>query len=128
MAEGAIFRNSVTNRYATSEAVLDAEVRIGQLMRDVPKETNNNPNGNNQHGGQNDSGVDSTKNKKKKQKSKSTVIREAGFTQKQAERFQQLASHPEIVEQAKAEARENDDIVSREGEALKRPIRITLYV
>ena len=68
-------------------------MRIGELMRDVPKETNNNPNGNNQHGGQNDSGVDSTKNKKKKQKSKSTVIREAGFTPKQAERFQQLASH-----------------------------------
>ena len=47
------------------------------------------------------------------QKAKTEVIKEAGFTQKQAERFQQLASHPEIVEQAKAEARENDDIVSR---------------
>ena len=88
-------------------------MRIGELMREVPKATKGN-----QYTGKmvSDSGVDN-------QKSKSTVIREAGFTPKQAERFQQLA-----VEQAKAEARENDDIVSREGEALKRPIRISLYV
>ena len=46
----------------------------------------------------------------------------------QASQYELLASHPEIVEAAKAEARENDDIVSREGEALKRPIRISLYV
>ena len=87
-------------------------------MREVPKATKGN-----QYTGKmvSDSGVDN-------QKSKSTVIREAGFTPKQAERFQQLAANPEIVEQAKAEARENDDIVSREGEALKRPIRISLYV
>lgn len=105
---------------AISEAVLDAEVKIGELMRNVPKVS----------GGdrrseifKNDSGVDF-----EKKTTKSAVIREAGFTSKQAERFQQLASHPEIVEQAKAEARENEDIVSREGEALKRPIRISLYV
>ncbi len=86
---------------AISEAVLDAEVRIGQLMRDIPKSKGN------QHTKVLiDSGVE-------KQKAKAEVIREAGFTQKQAERFQQLAAHPEIVEQAKAEARENDDIVSR---------------
>ena len=85
-------------------------------MREVPKAT---PNNNPFH--ENDTAVDFVK-------PKSSVIHEAGFTPKQAERFQQLASHPEIVEQAKAEARENDDIVLREGEALKRPIRITLYV
>ena len=41
------------------------------------------------------------------------IIESAGFTKKQAQRFETLASHPEIVEQVKAEARENDDIVSR---------------
>ena len=46
-------------------------------------------------------------------RTKADVIKEAGFTPKQAERFQQLAEHPELVERAKAEARENDDIVSR---------------
>ena len=46
-------------------------------------------------------------------KLKTEVIKEAGFTPKQVERFQTLAKHPEIVAQAKAEARENEDIVSR---------------
>ena len=39
---------------ALSEALLDAEVRIGQLMREIPKSVKNNPKGNNQYGGQND--------------------------------------------------------------------------
>ena len=125
---------------AISEAVLDAEVRIGQLMRELPQAKNNNPFGNNQHPrGQNDSGValSSLRNEAEKaeiakdakesaksvsvrksvyvagNKPKSEAIRDAGFTSRQVQRFQQLASHPEIVEQAKAEARENDDIVSR---------------
>lgn len=84
-----------------SEAVLDAEVRIGELMAKVPKAT---PNNNPFH--ENDNAVGFVK-------PKSDVIREAGFSQKQAERFQALAAHPEIVAQVKAEARENDDIVSR---------------
>ena len=88
---------------AISEAVLDAEVRIGQLMREVPKGTN---------GGANQYRAKTTAESEER-KPKAEVIREAGFTPKQVERFQQLAEHPEIVEAAKAEARENDDIVSR---------------
>lgn len=84
-----------------SEAVLDAEVRIGELMAKVPKATENQ-----YTKVQSDSGV-------AKQKSKADVIRDAGFTPKQVQRFQTLAAHPEIVAKAKAEARENDDIVSR---------------
>ncbi len=80
-----------------SEAVLDAEVRIGELMAKVPKAVN-------QHKGAVDSGVHTTK---------ADVIEQAGFTVKQVQRFETLAAHPEIVAQAKAEARENDDIVSR---------------
>lgn len=79
------------------EAVLDAEVRIGELMREVPKaqgkRTDIKPT---------DSGV-----------GKYEVIEKAGFTPKQVERFETLAAHPEIVAQAKAEAKENDDIVTR---------------
>lgn len=96
-----------------SEAVLDAEVRIGQLMARVPtmqgKRTDKEPM---------DSGV---------QKSKQQIIEDAGFTVKQAQRFETLAAHPEIVEQAKAEARENDDIISRSAvlnkirDEMKRP-------
>lgn len=84
-----------------SEAVLDAEVRIGELMAKVPKATN---------GGANQYRAKTTA---VSEKQKADVIREAGFTPKQVERFQTLAAHPEIVAQAKAEARENDDIVSR---------------
>ena len=86
-----------------SEAVLDAEVRIGELMASVPKATN---------GGANQYRAKTTA-VSQEQKPKADVIREAGFTPKQVQRFQTLAAHPEIVAQAKAEARENDDIVSR---------------
>ena len=80
-----------------AEAVLDAEVRLGELMAMVPKAKN-------QYKSAIDSGVHSTK---------ANIIEGAGFTVKQAQRFETLAKHPEIVEQAKAQARENDDVVSR---------------
>lgn len=83
-----------------AEAVLDAEVRIGELMEKVPKATKDNARK------QIDSSVDLIK-------PKSEVIREAGFTPKQVERFQTIAKYPEAVEQAKAEAREQDEVVTR---------------
>ena len=95
---------------AISEAVLDAEVKIGELMRAVPKATAYN----NKSGvakTQIDSAVDLGSNNKIE--SKTDIIKQAGFTPKQVERFQTLAANPDIVEQAKAEARENDDVVSR---------------
>lgn len=85
-----------------SEAVLDAEVRIGELMKAVPKATTNHKNKNLE----NDTAVDFLK-------TKASVVQDTGLTPKQAERFQQLAAHPEAVAQAKAEAKANDDIVSR---------------
>ena len=140
---------------ALSEALLDAEVRIGQLMREIPKATAyNNVSGkatqndtavdlgiskeaeekrasldtqekenvkkheSAQHTGQqsqspDESVINENNSAKAPVRTKADVIKEAGFTPKQAERFQQLAEHPELVERAKAEARENDDIVSR---------------
>lgn len=83
-----------------SEAVLDAEVRIGELMAKVPKATGGQPY---QARSTMDTAVQSKKD----------IIEQAGFTVKQVQRFETLAAHPEIVAQAKAEARENDDIVSR---------------
>lgn len=89
---------------AISEAVLDAEVRIGELMAKIPKASHDR--GNQYTGGKTTAVSDS-------QQTKTEIIKNAGFTPKQAERFQTLAKHRDIVEQAKAEARENDDIVSR---------------
>lgn len=85
-----------------SEAVLDAEVRIGELMAKVPKA----------------SGGDRRSENFKRDtavhfETKAEVIEKSGFTPKQVQRFEALAAHPEIVAQVKAEARENDDILSR---------------
>jgi N6-adenosine-specific RNA methylase IME4 len=92
-------RQKLTEAQEIAEAVLDAETKLGELMAKVPtqqgKRTDIQPM---------DSGV---------HKSKQQIIEDAGFTVKQVQRFETLAAHPEIVEQAKAEARENDDIVSR---------------
>ena len=85
-----------------SEAVLDASVRIGELMQAVPKATTNHK----KKDLENDSGVDFLK-------PKAEIIKEAGFTPKQVERFQQMAANPELVEQVKAEAKENGDIASQ---------------
>lgn len=84
-----------------ADAVLDAEVRIGELMAKVPtasgQRTDLKPMVTAVH----------------KLKTKKQVIRDNGFKTKQVQRFEKLAKHPEAVEKAKAEARENDDIVSR---------------
>lgn len=85
-----------------SEAVLDAEVRIGELMAKVPTQSKYNATK------RQDTDVQSFD-----RKTKTEIIKDAGFTPKQVQRFQTLAANPEIVAQAKAEARENDDIVSR---------------
>lgn len=86
-----------------AEALLDAEVRIGDLLKQIPKATKGN-----QYTGKmvGDSSVDNQKTKKQ-------VVEELGFNQKQAERFEKLSSNKDIVEQVKAEARENEDIPTR---------------
>lgn len=86
-----------------SEALLDAEVRIGELTKAIPKGTN---------GGANQYGAKPT-SLSNKQKSKTEVITDLGFTPKQVERFEILADNPDVVEQVKQEARENDDIPTR---------------
>lgn len=82
-----------------AEAVLDAETKLGELMAKVPKKQGF-------ASAIRDSGVANVE-------TKTEIIEKAGFTPKQVQRFETLAKNPDIVEQAKAEARENDDIVSR---------------
>ena len=99
-----------------ADAVLDAEVRIGELTSSIPKATNangaHNPNGINQHSSksevQNDTAVHLnqpfTKSPVARSKpattpkaqplnppqTKADVIKAAGFTEKQVQRFEQL--------------------------------------
>ena len=81
-----------------SEAVLDAEVRIGTLttqmqtserMRTDLLRPNVGP------------------------QTKTQAVRDLGFSTSRIKRFETLARSPDVVEKAKAEARERDDIVSR---------------
>ena len=86
-----------------AEALLDAEARVGELSQEIPKAYGTR----NQYAKvKNDTAVDF-------QKTKSESIKELGFNQKQIERFQTLAANKDIIEEAKAEARANDDIVNR---------------
>lgn len=84
-----------------AEVVTDAEVRIGELIKQIPKAT---PNNNPFH--QISPRVDLVK-------PKSEVLKESGITQRQAEHFQIMASNPESVERAKEKARQNGEVLSR---------------
>lgn len=85
-----------------ADALLDAEVRLGELMREIPKATKGN-----QYTGKMVMDTDVPN------QTKAETLKDIGFNEKQKQRFETLAANPEIVAQAKAEARENDDIVSR---------------
>jgi hypothetical protein len=87
-----------------AEAVLDAEIKIGELTRQIPKAS----------GGDRRS-KDFKKDSSVHFETKEETVEQAGFTVKQAQRFETLAKHPEAVEKAKAIARENGDIVSRQS-------------
>lgn len=82
-----------------SEALLDAEVKLGELTKAIPRAKN-------QYQNATDSAVASVPTKYE-------VIQSLGFTPKQVERFEVLADNKDLVEQVKAEARDNDDIPTR---------------
>ncbi len=92
--------------FMLSEALLDAEKRIGELTKQIPVRTGTN----NQYVQKvkSDSAVEFHS-----QKTKSELISDLGFTPKQVERFEILANNPDVVEQVKKEARENDDLPTR---------------
>lgn len=79
-------------------ALLDAEARIGELLKDIEPS----------HGGSIDG---------KKGGSKKSLPQ--GITHKQSHYFQTLAENKDVIEQVKAEAKENDDLPTR-TEVLRR--------
>lgn len=97
-----------------SEALLDAEVRLGELLKKIPIQ----------------SGGDRKSQDFKKcsgalfeepqctaaprlGKPKAEIVKDLGFSPDQQKRFETLADNKDLVEQVKAEARENDDIPTR---------------
>ena len=88
-----------------SEALLDAEVRIGEMTKQMPKASGGD------HGNQYTGGKIRTA--ANFGKTKDEVIRELGFNKDQVSRMEILADNPDVVEEVKAKARENDEIPTR---------------
>ena len=86
-----------------ADALLDAETRLGELLKEIPKASGNY------------SEINHVDNSTSKQE----TVKEMGFSNKQVSQFQRLADNKEIVEQVKAEAKENDDLPTR-TEVLRR--------
>ena len=98
-----------------SEALLDAEVKLGEMTKQIPKapgkRTDLKPA---------DSGVARFSENQQSatdcgatSRPKHEVIRDLGFSPKQVERMETLADNQDLVEEVKARARENDDIPTR---------------
>lgn len=85
-----------------AEAVLDAETKLGELTAKIPKATN---------GGANQFQAKSTA---MQNKPKSEALSEIGIPQHTAERYETLAKHPQEVAEAKAKAKEENRIVTRQ--------------
>lgn len=95
-----------------ADALLDAETKIGEIMLAMPKTIG-------QHevrGNQYKSGKLLSSEEFSTQpasNSKQQITQQLGFNRMQVERFQTLAQNKDLVEQVKAEARENDDLPTR---------------
>jgi len=97
-----------------SEALLDAEVRLGELLKKIPIKSGGDrksqdfkkSSGASPEDFKNDTAVGF-------EKPKAEIVKDLGFSEKQKERFETLADNKDLVEQVKAEARENDDIPTR---------------
>ncbi len=81
-----------------AEAVLDAEAKIGELTKAIPTA----------QGARTD--IEHTDTAVPKSKH----LEDIGITEKQKQRFESLASHPQAVEAAKTQAREEGRIVTRQ--------------
>ena len=84
-----------------AEAVLDAEVRLGELFQAIPKKPGKRTD------------LQPPRTDAEKLKSKAEVVEDLGFSQDQAQRFEVMADYKDVVELVKAEARENADIPTR---------------
>ena len=84
-----------------AEALLDAEVRIGELFKKIPKK----------QGKRTD--LKLPRSGAEKLETKSEIVEAIGFSEDQVQRLEALADNPDAVEFVKAEARENAEIPTR---------------
>lgn len=98
-----VYNQKLEEAQAIAEVVTDAECRMGELLKAVPKAS----------GGDRRSESFKISPHVDYEKPKSEVVKESGLTQRQAEQFQIMANHPESVEKAKEKAREQGTVLSR---------------
>jgi hypothetical protein len=96
-----VYKQKLQEAQDIAEIVLDAEVKMGEMIGAMPKAKN-------QYESARDTDVPT----------KIEAIESIGFSKKQAQRLEGMARNPEIVAQAKAEARDEGRIITQ-GEVLK---------
>ena len=98
-----VYQQKLEEAQEIAEVVTDAECRMGELIKAIPKAS----------GGDRRSEDFKISPQVDFEKPKSEVIKESGLSQRQAEHFQFMANHPESVEKAKAKARQEGTVLSR---------------
>lgn len=101
-----------------SEALLDAEVRVGELTKRIPKtpriENIRSNSGVTSEKPLNSSVTDFDNNTEiLPPQTKEEILADMGFGKMQVSRYETLADNKDLVEQVKAEAREKDEIPTR---------------
>lgn len=95
-----VLKQKTTEAQELAEVKLRAEMKLGELTRAMPK----------QPGARTDLTSSPTVTRLE---TKTDALSRVNIPKQRASQYEVMAAHPEIVEQAIAEARENDDIVSR---------------
>ena len=92
-----------------SEALLDAEVRVGELTKRIPKAPAGRPEK------ISNTAVTNFNNNAEvlPPQTKEQILADMGFGKMQVSRYETLADNKDLVEQVKAEARANDEIPTR---------------
>lgn len=96
-----VYEQKLIEAQEIGEAVLDAEVKIGELTKDMEKSVGGRPSETT------DSGVHSLP-------TKASQLEKIGISEKQKQRYETLANHPEAVKKAKTDARKEGKIVTRQ--------------
>lgn len=94
-----------------AEALMDAEVRIGEILLAMPKAQGKRTDLELSNSGV--TKLDAKQPSPPSVQTKEEAVKKLGFDKIQVSRFQTLAKHKDIVEQVKQEARANDDLATR---------------
>lgn len=92
-----------TEAQEIAELVTLSEVQLGRMLKSIPTSA----------GGDRRSNDFKNHDTVKFEKPKAEAVKELGFNRQQVSEFQRMADHEDIVHAAIAEAKENDDVVSR---------------